>query len=93
MRRLEETLGPDRQAVVQGVFVGAVDQGVIGQCGDAGKGVVHLSGSPFEQPSTAGGEKGISAKECPMAVVTEVSPGVAGGLHDREGQTELGQFD
>lgn len=54
---------------------------------------MHLLCSSLKQPPTSGSEEGVSTKQDAVAVVAEVSPGMAGGFHHSEGHPQSGQQD
>lgn len=72
--------------VGEGVLVGTVEKGVVGQGRQPLQGGVHLGRGAFKQTAATGGEEGIAAKQHAVAVIGDVTKGVAGHVHDLQVQ-------
>jgi hypothetical protein len=83
--RLQRRIVVDRQGeagVRGGVFVGAVDGGVVGQGGQLGQRAPHLFGRALEQSAAAEGEQGVADEGDVVGcvVIGDVAQGVAAGV-------------
>ena len=70
--------------VVGGVFVGAIDQGIVGQGGQALQGMVQLGQRSLEIPAAAGAEHHVAAKQHSRGDEGDVVVEVAGYFDDVE---------
>ena len=74
--------------VAEGIFMGAVDQRIFGQGGEAAEGVVHLPRRPFEEPTATGGKQRVATKQQAVVVVGDMPQGVSRYGVDLEIQAE-----
>ena len=72
--------------VGEGVFMGTIKEGVIGQGREPLQRVVHLGRGAFEQTTAAGGEEGIATEQHALTVVGDVAQGVAWHMDDVQAQ-------
>ncbi len=87
-------LGDDGKGQIGlGVFVGAVDHGLIGQGAQLLQGGVHLLRRALEQAAAAGGKQGVTAKQRVMADIADVAAGMPGSVEHLEAETAWIQGD
>jgi len=55
--------GAGKLQILQGIFVGAPDAGIVGQVAELAEGVDHLGGGAFKQAPTASGKEGVATKQ------------------------------
>lgn len=79
--------------ILQGVFVGAIDLGVIGQGGKFGQRCVHLLRRAFEQAAAAAGKQGVATKQAVYSIIGDVAGSVAGHVKHTECGFQAGEVD